>query len=179
VDRAGVERLRAALAASAVGSALLDRALGLGRALRTAPHDPGGLLVVGTPDHDPWHLAAHLADEARFGTAPSLAPTLVRWAPPADAPPHLAVGLERVERAARGETLLVVSPEVAVAPLLERVADARRAGALVLALQGDDPELTGLAHDAVVVPPGGPDLDAVGHLVSAVGAPPRRRRLFR
>ena len=32
-------------------------------------------------------MAAHLADESRLAEIPELAPTLVRWAPPANAPP--------------------------------------------------------------------------------------------
>ena len=55
------------------------------------------------------------------------------------APAHLAVGLGRLEAAGRGETLLVVAPEPPGAALLERVHDARRAGATVLALDGGSP----------------------------------------
>ncbi|MGI5168591.1 hypothetical protein ACQEU3_30020 [Spirillospora sp. CA-253888] len=147
----------------------LDRTADLGRALRTGARTPGGLMLVGTPAGDPWHMAAHLDDESRLGGLPGLSPTLVRWSPPPDAPAHLRVGLERLEAARRGETLLVVAEDGAPDPLLERVDDARRTGALVLALEGGDRELRGLAHEALTVPPGDPliSFDGAQHLVSA------------
>jgi hypothetical protein len=124
-----------------------------GRALRTSVRSPGGLLLVGTPSYEPWHLTAHLDEEARLSGVPELAPTLVRWSPPPDAPPHLRVGLARLEAAQRGETLFVVSSDTAPVPLLERVSDARRVGATILTLgAGDDRELEGLAHDSLAVP---------------------------
>ncbi|MFF5841239.1 hypothetical protein ACIP4T_04465 [Streptomyces massasporeus] len=144
----------------------------------------GGLLLVGTPEYEPWHLAAHLVDEAAWSGTPELAPTLVRHdARPSD-PTHLAVGLGRLEAARRGETLLVVAPDGPAAPLLERVSDARRAGATVLALGPGQGELPSLAHEALAVPDGSElDLDTVQHLVSAAAgenalpAPRGRRRL--
>jgi hypothetical protein len=156
----------------------LDGARRVGRALRTRTRSPGGLLVVGTPGEDPWHIAAHLDDEARLGGVPELAPVLLRWAPPAGAPPHLRIGLERLEAARRGETLFVVAEEDAPAPLLERVDDARRTGAMILAMEGGDRELRGLAHEALTVPPGDALLsfDGAQHLVSAAaGQEPTRR----
>jgi hypothetical protein len=122
--------------------------------------------VVGTPTYEPWHVTAHLDDEARLAGIPELAPTLVRWAPPAGAPPHLAVGLARLEAAQRGETLFVVAEESAPVPLLERVDDARRVGATILALDEGDPELDALAHEALAVPES-LSFDAGQHLVSA------------
>jgi hypothetical protein len=113
---------------------------------------PGGLLLVGTPTAEPWHLTAHLDDEARWFDIPELSPTLVRWSPPVDAPAHLAVGLSRLEQAQRGETVMVVAPDDPTAPLLERVSDARRSGAVVLAVDAGDTELEGLAHESLVVP---------------------------
>ncbi|MFE6091672.1 hypothetical protein ACFQ7M_06745 [Streptomyces massasporeus] len=144
----------------------------------------GGLLLVGTPEYEPWHLAAHLVDEAAWSGTPELAPTLVRHdARPSD-PAHLAVGPGRLEAARRGETLLVVAPEGPAAPLLERVSDARRAGATVLALGLGQGELPSLAHETLAVPDGSElDLDTVQHLVSAAAgenalpAPRGRRRL--
>ncbi|WP_399884315.1 hypothetical protein ACGH7X_11460 [Streptomyces sp. BBFR51] len=152
------------------------------------PHG-GGLLLVGTAEHEPWHLAAHLVDEAAWSGTPELAPRLVRHdARPSD-PAHLAVGLGRLAAARRGETLLVVTPDDPGAHLLERVHDARRAGATVLALGTDrepgERELRVMAHETLTVPDGAElDLDTVQHLVSAAagenaGPPPRHRRRFR
>jgi hypothetical protein len=151
-------------------STWLQRARSFAQALRgAAPRTPGGLLIVGTPDDEPWHLAAHLDQESQLAQVPGLAPTLVRWAPPPDAPPHLRVGLERVEHARRGETLFVVSSEAAPEPLLDRVHDARGAGATILAMDAGDPDLDGMAHEAFAVAPGlAPvSFDAAQHLVSA------------
>ncbi|SEL16765.1 hypothetical protein [Nonomuraea pusilla] len=161
------------------GTGWLEHARELGAALR-ATRSPGGLLLVGTPDDEPWHLTAHLDDEARLSGLRQLSPTLVRWSPPADAPAHLRVGLERIERAARGETLFVVAERQAPAPLLERVDDARRTGATVLALEGGDAELAGLAHDAIAVPPRGlVTFDGAQHLVSAAAGEVEQRPTLR
>ncbi|MFI5803105.1 hypothetical protein [Streptomyces sp. NPDC051561] len=146
--------------------------------LRTSvvPHG-SGLLLVGTERYEPWHLAAHLTDEAAWSGLPALAPTLVRHEVRPQDPAHLAVGLGRLAAAGRGETLLVVAPGEgdADAGLLERVSEVRRAGATVLALSGREGELVGregelagLAHELLVVPgSSGVDLDTVQHLVSA------------
>ncbi|MGH3327436.1 MAG: hypothetical protein ACRDPT_06520, partial [Streptomycetales bacterium] len=112
--------------------------------------------------------------------------------PPAGAPSHLSIGLDRLGAARRGESLVVVAPDVTPARLLERVSDARRTGATVFAIEAGDGELTRLAHEAITVPEAGlalpravagrfvvPELDgldlaapavsfdAVQHLVSA------------
>ena len=144
----------------------MEQARSLGRALRTSPRSAGGLLIVGTPDFEPWHMTAHLDDESRLSGVASLAPTLVRWAPPPGAPQHLSVGLSRLEAARRGETLFVVAEDAAPVPLLERVNDARKTGATILALDNDDPELDELAHEALSVPET-LSFDAGQHLVSA------------
>ena len=164
VEADQVATLRTLLA----GSGWLERARSFGRALRTTPRSPGGLLVVGTPEFEPWHLTAHLDDESRMSGIAALAPTLVRWSPPPGAPAHLAVGLARLEAAQRGETLFVVTEDRAPVPLLERLNDARKTGATILALDvGDgDPELDALAHDALAVP-ASLSFDAGQHLVSA------------
>src|SRR5215469_787898 len=130
----------------------LERVGVFGRALRVSTRSAGGLLVVGTPSAEPWHLTAHLDEESRLAGIPELMPTLVRWSPPPGAPPHLAVGLSRLEAARRGETLFVVSEETAPAPLLERVSDARKVGATILALDSGDPDLDGLAHEFLAAP---------------------------
>ncbi|MFC5826557.1 hypothetical protein [Nonomuraea insulae] len=153
----------------------LERARELGLALR-ATRSPGGLLLVGPPDDEPWHVTAHLADEAEFSGLPQLAPTLIRWTPPPDAPAHLRVGLDRLEQAARGETLFVLSEQQAPVPLLERVDDARRTGATILAIEGADRELTALAHDAIAVPREGlVTFDGAQHLVSAAAGEAEQR----
>lgn len=148
VDTAGVQLLRELLATTGWVERTHDFAKGLNRPAAA----PGSLLLVGTPKEEPWHLAAHLDDEARFAGIPQLSPTLVRWAPPSGAPPHLAVGLRRIEATRRGETVFVVAPDSAPTELLERVADARRVGATVLAMDTGDEELATLAHDRLVVP---------------------------
>ncbi|WP_406493717.1 hypothetical protein OG936_08855 [Streptomyces sp. NBC_00846] len=155
-------------------------------ALRSSvvPHG-GGLLLVGTAAYEPWHLAAHLVDESTWSGLPELTPTLVRHRVEPGDPAHLAVGLGRIEAAGRGETLMLVAPERPGAGLLERVHDARRAGATVLSLDGGDPEVRGLAHETLAVTgTDDVDLDTVQHLVSAAAgensAPaPRGNRRFR
>jgi hypothetical protein len=147
----------------------LDRTRYFGRALRDRARTPEGLLIVGTPEEEPWHMTAHLADESRLAGLPGLAPTLLRWAPPPDAPPHLSVSVERIESAGRDETLLVVSAQAAPAGLLQRLADARKTGTTIFALDTDDPELDGIAHEALAIRPGTAPVsfDAAQHLVSA------------
>ena len=116
---------------------------------------PGHLLLVGTPRIEPWHLAAHLDDEARLSELPQLAPALVRWSPPPEAPPHLSIGLSRLEHAGRGETVFVVSPDAAPDRLLERVEDARRTGATIVALDAAEGPLASMAHERMTVSPSG------------------------
>lgn len=160
-------------------TAWIERTRDFARSLRTSTREPGGLLLVGTPGDEPWHLAAHLSDEARWCDLPEICPTLIRWTPPENSPPHLRIGLDRIEEIRRGETLFVVSPQVSPAPLLERVSDARRIGATVLALDAGDAELESLAHDAIAVVPDDAmvSFDAVQHLVSTAAgeSPPETR----
>jgi hypothetical protein len=158
-------------------SGWVERTQGFARTLRRQTTEPGGLLLVGTPQAEPWHLAAHLDDESRWSGTPELSPTLVRYQAPADAPAHLSVTLERLEAARKGETLFVVSETSAPEKLLERAWDARKLGATVLSLDAGDDELHGVAHESLVVPNAGdsslvvPELDVVSfdsvqHLVS-------------
>jgi hypothetical protein len=165
------------------GTEWTRRTAGFARSLRTAKHGAGGLLLVGTPTAEPWHLAAHLDGEAKLAGLPELSPVLVRHTVPIGAPAHLAVDLARLEVVRRGETLLVAAEDAPGEGLLERVADARRAGATVLSLDAGDDELGGLAHDQLVVGPSGlvadglivpvgDGFDIASHLVTtAVGAP--------
>src|SRR2546423_3069087 len=178
VDANQVTTLRALLAPT--GWLERTRAFALG--LRQATRSQGSLLLVGTPDEEPWHLTAHLDEESRLSGIPELMPTLVRWQVPEGAPAHLRVGLERLEAARRGETLFVVSPATAPVPLLERVDDARRTGATIFALDAGDPELDALAHESMAIRPG---VDAVSfggaqHLISSsvgeIGAAERFER---
>jgi hypothetical protein len=161
------------------GAGIEDDVVSLAATLGTAPHGAGGLLLVGTETDEPWHFAAHLADESRWNARPDLEPTLVRWRVPPGAPPHLAVGLARLEAVRRSETVFVVAPTNPSEGLLERVADARRLGALVLSVHAADSELGLLAHEAVGVPDAGLTsyLDVVQHVVSqsAPGGAARRR----
>jgi hypothetical protein len=147
----------------------LDRTRMFAGALRRSARTPQGLLVIGTAAYEPWHMTAHLEDESRYAGLPGLSPTLVRWAPPPDAPAHLSVGLDRLREAGRRETLLVVSAETAPAELLERVDDVRRLGASIFALGRGDPELDDLAHESLAVPERTAPMtfDAAQHLVSA------------
>ncbi|WP_095757474.1 hypothetical protein [Streptomyces xinghaiensis] len=187
MDAVRVALLRDVLA----GTAWLDATRWFAGALRRSV-DPrgGGLLLVGSAGYEPWHLAAHLDDEAARSGLPQLSPTLVRHRVRPGAPAHLAVGPARLEAVRRGETLLVVTPDEPGEHLLERVRGARRAGATVLALDGGDRDLRSLAHETLTAPGAGPapagvlGLDTVQHLVSAAagetGLPgPRGRRRFR
>ena len=174
VDSARVLLLREALAQSG----WVERTRSFSGALRGVS-GAGRLLLVGTPDQEPWHLAAHLDDESRLSGLAQISPTLVRWAPPVDAPPHLSVTMSRLEAVSRGETVFVVAPDAPPESLLERVADARRTGATILSIDDGDDDLGAMAHDRIVVPtstdarivvssqmPVELDIDAVSHLVS-------------
>lgn len=161
------------------GTRFDDEVVEFSGALGRAPRSPGELLLVGTRAHEPWHFAAHLDDEARWNARPELSPTLVRWQVPAGARPHLAVGLQRLQAVRVNEAVLVVSPDAPGEALLDRVEDARRSGAVVLAMETDAPELRGLAHETLTVPTSDdlPYLDVTQHVVSAtapVAHSPRR-----
>jgi len=163
------------------GTAWVERTRSFARTMRRRTDAPGGLLLVGPPDAEPWHLTAHLDEEAQAAGIAELAPTLVKWVPDPTAA-HLSVGMSRLAATRRGETVVVVAEQAAPEGLLERVADARRHGATVLAMDGGDPDLEDLAHESIVVASGPLDeelvvvhddlvvppvsLDTVQHLVS-------------
>lgn len=149
------------------GTEWTRRTRAFARSLRGAKHAAGGLLLVGTPTAEPWHLAAHLDEEARLAGLAELAPVLVRHTVPVGAPPHLAVDLRRLTEVRRGETVFVAAEDAPGEGVLERVADARRIGATVLSFDGGDPDLAGLAHDRLVV---GPDGLLADGLIVPVGA---------
>ncbi|MFE6054801.1 hypothetical protein ACFQ6N_28950 [Kitasatospora sp. NPDC056446] len=179
MDAVRVSALRERLA----GTGWLEAVGGFGGSLRRSVErrGAGGLLLVGTEAYEPWHLAAHLDDEAAWSAVPRLAPTLLRHRPPAGAPAHLAHGLRRLAGAGRGATVLVVAPGAAGAPLLERVRDARRQGATVLALDGAADagagDLGALAHERLAVGTAAEEpFDLAQHLVSAAAGEPAGRR---
>lgn len=170
----------------------VERTSGFARTMRRSTKDPGGLLLVGTPEHEPWHLAAHLDDESRRNGVGQLRPTLVRHEVPSGAPAHLSVTLHRLEVARRGETVVVVAEDAAPEGLLQRAWDARRTGATVLAMDTGDDELEQVAHESLTLDAGstaglqqvGLDdvltFDSVQHLVSlAAGDESAARRGLR
>ena len=168
VDADKVSVLRELLA----GDAWIQRTDEFAGAMRGVTRRADGLLLVGTPDYEPWHLAAHLDDEATFGGAVDLRPTLVRWAVPERAAPHLSVGMDRLTAIRRGEPLLVVS-EAPSEPLLDRVDLARRRGGTIFTLGSMDDDLVGLSHETLPISdltPAAVNLDLAEHLVSLSAA---------
>lgn len=160
----------------------LDSARSFGSSLRSAGHEPGRLLLVGTPEEEPWHLAAHLDDAARWRGIPSLQPVLARWHVPEGAPPHLAVGIDAVHRAARGTTVLVATSTDADDRLLERLEDARRGGATLFALHPGAGPLDELAHESLALPDARlvvERFEAASHVVTTAGLDDDRRRRWR
>lgn len=156
----------------------VERTAGFAQTMRRSTREAGGLLIVGTPEDEPWHLTAHLDEESRRHDIPQLRPTLVRHAVPDRAPPHLSVTLSRLEAAGRGETVMLVAEQTAPESVLERTWDARKAGATVLSVDGGNDELSDVVHErlsvdssslAALQPVGLDDVltfDAVQHLVS-------------
>jgi hypothetical protein len=167
MDRAEARILRELLDLGR-GREWLAQADAFAAALRAAPRRDGGLLLVGGQDAEPWHMAAHLSDEARQAGLGRLDPTLVRHAPPPDAPAHLAAGLDRISGAGRSEAVLIVAEQDPEDDVLERVDDARRHGARILTLGQQAPQAGGLAHELLAVPdvPDAPSFDGAQHLVS-------------
>ena len=71
----------AALRALLGPSGWMEQTQEFSRALRVSARTPGGLLLVGTPDDEPWHLTAHLDDESRLAGIPGLG-SFRRFPPP-------------------------------------------------------------------------------------------------
>jgi len=158
------------------GTGLLEETDEFASALRHSTRAPRGLLIAGPADDEPWHLTAHLDDEARHAGNQLMRPTLLRWNVRPGDPAHLAIGMDRLVETRRGESVLVVAETAAapdLAPLLERVTDARRRGAAVFALQDRQSELADVASETITLddfPTGLLTFDNSQHLLSlAVG----------
>ena len=132
------------------GTELGSRTTQFGYALRRFTTRRSGLMLFGPVDEEPWHLSAHLDDELHRAGIEDMRPSLVRWAPPPDAPPHLAIGLDRLRDAGRGESLLVVAEDAPGETLLERISDVRRRGTTIFSIGNGDNELTSLSHETLV-----------------------------
>ncbi|MEV0796256.1 MULTISPECIES: hypothetical protein [unclassified Kribbella] len=132
------------------GTELGTRTTEFAHSLRRFTTRNGGLMLFGPADDEPWHLTAHLDDELHRAGVEDIRPALVRWAPPPDAPPHLAIGLDRLRDTGRGESLLVVAEEDPADTLLERISDVRRRGTTIFSIGNGDKELTSLSHETLV-----------------------------
>jgi len=146
VDLTRASLLREMLTGTELGSRTTEFA----HSLRRFTTRTGGLMLFGPADDEPWHLTAHLDDELHRAGVEDIRPSLVRWAPPPDAPPHLAIGLDRLQDAGRGESLLVVAEENPAETLLERISDVRRRGTTIFSIGNGDQELTSLSHETLV-----------------------------
>ncbi len=126
------------------------------------------LLVVGTPEFEPWHFVAHLSEEAKRNGRADLVPTLARWRVPPGAPTHLSVSVDEIARATRHQTLLVVSSCFSSPELLERVTDAKKHGARIMAIHRDDEDLAHLSHEMLSVDArrSEHDFDLTQHLIT-------------
>lgn len=180
MDRSEARILRELLEAGR-GRAWLDEADDFAASLRAAPRQVGGLLLVGPGDAEPWHMTAHLSEEARLLGLDQLVPTLVQAAPEVGAPAQLSIGLDRISAAGRNDAVLVVAAVDPESSVLERVADAKKHGARVLTLGQTAPLAVDLAHDSLAVPEpsdiGLPSFDGAQHLVSAAAVDGRQRGL--
>ena len=140
-----------------------------------------GLLVVGTPEFEPWHFVAHMSEEAERQGRIDLRPTLMRWEIPPGAPAHLAVSADDIAHATRDQTVLVVSSRTRSWEMLERVSDAKRRGARIMSVHRGDDDLADLSHEMLSVDPrrADHDYDVTQHIVTDVApgrAPHARTR---
>lgn len=131
----------------------LSKAWDLGQALRPQVRTSDRLYLIGTATYDPWHIAAHLADEGRVSGLDALRPTLLHWNPPMGAPAHLSHSFEELREAGASPTVLVIAPDAMAEQELERLADARRRGASLFAVSSLNAELAGLAHESLSLSP--------------------------
>ena len=141
MDAEQVAALRAVLAPTG----WLERTTVLARALRR-PRSRAGCWWSGRPGTSRWHLAAHLDEEKPAVRRARALPHPGPLGAAAGAPPHLRVGMRRLEQAERGETVLVVGTGTGPGPAARAGHDARK-HATVLALDQGDPELEQLAHE--------------------------------
>jgi hypothetical protein len=128
------------------------------------------LLVVGTPEFEPWHFVAHMSEEAGRQGRTDLRPTLMRWEIPAGAPAHLAVSVDDIAHATRHQTILVVPSGTRSWEMLERVSDAKRRGARIMSVHRGDDDLADLSHEMLSVDPrrADHDYDVTQHIVTDV-----------
>jgi hypothetical protein len=128
------------------------------------------LLVVGTPEFEPWHFVAHMSEEAQRQGRSDLRPTLMRWEIPVGAPPHLAVSVDDIAHATRDQTVLVLPSGTRSWELLERVSDAKRGGARIMSVHRGDDDLASLSHEMLSVDPrrADRDYDVTQHIVTDV-----------
>jgi hypothetical protein len=173
MDHHDIGRFRRMLRALRLDDASAEFAAALG----SGSPSRDSLLVVGTPECEPWHFVAHLAEEAQSSGRPDLVPTWVRWTPPVAARAHLAVSLDRLAAVRRGDTVLVVAPNGASERLLDRVDDVRRFGGRVMTIHREDQELVQLSHETLVVPVVAPPrtFDVVQHVVTSAASGPTAR----
>jgi len=126
-------------------------ARGFARALGDRYPASDRLFVIGTPECEPWHFVAHLAEQATRHGRTDLVPTLLRWKVPQGAPAHLAVSVDAMARASERHTFLVISAFGETPELLGRVSDAKRLGARIMSLHRGQPDLVDLSHETLSV----------------------------
>lgn len=132
------------------GTELGSRTTEFAHSLRRFTTRTGGLMLFGPAGDEPWHLTAHLDDELHRAGIDDIRPALVRWSPPPDAPPHLSIGLDRLQGAGRGESLLVVAEKTPTDVLLERIDDVRRRGTTIFSIDNGNKDLASLSHESLV-----------------------------
>jgi hypothetical protein len=139
------------------------------RALGDRSGSSSELLVVGSPEFEPWHFVAHMSEQASHYGRTDLVPTLLRWTVPPGAPPHLSVSVDSMLRASPSQTVLVINPSGDEDPeLLERVADAKGRGSRIMTLHRGGDELVQLSHETLSVDVSRPerDFDLTQHVVT-------------